>query len=467
MIKEGIVSLHKKFKTHKLKCSEVVEDVLFTIKQSPLNSYITVFEEWSKNRAQQIDREKKFPHLLTGIPIAIKDNICVKNYPTTCGSLILKNFIPPYNATAVEKLLKVGAIIIGKTNLDEFAMGSSTETSCFGPTHNPISYDYTAGGSSGGSASSVANCETIVALGTDTGGSVRQPASFCGVVGLKPTYGRVSRYGLVAYASSLDQIGIIARKVEDCAIVLEVIAGRDEKDSTSSEVKVERYFNQLKFGVKGVKVGLPKEYFEECAEEGVKELVLDGVRLLEKEGAKIKEISLPYTKYAIPIYYLIATAEASANLARYDGVKYGYKVEERDIKTMYKKVRGKGFGEEVKRRIMLGTFGLKAGYFEEYYLQAVKARNVIIKEFGQAFEEVDVIITPIYPTKVFKLGEKISNPLELYLSDIFTVTINLAGLPAIALKCGEIDGLPVGFQVVGRRFDESRVLRVAYTYEKL
>jgi aspartyl-tRNA(Asn)/glutamyl-tRNA(Gln) amidotransferase subunit A len=272
---------------------------------------------------------------------------------------------------------------------------------------------------------------------------------------------------LVAYASSLDQIGVIGRKVEDCAIVLETIAGRDEKDSTSTEVKVERYFHQLKFGVKGIKLGLPKEYFEECMEKRVSELVLEGVRLLEKEGAEIREISLPYTKYAVAIYYLIATAEASANLARYDGIKYGYRVKEKDIKKMYEKVRGKGFGEEVKRRIMLGAFALKAGYFDEYYLKAVKARNVIIKEFEEAFEKVDVIITPIYPTKVFKLGEKISNPLELYLSDIFTVTINLAGLPAIAIKCGEIGRLPVGLQVVGSRFAENKVLRVAYTYEKL
>ncbi|MDI6840915.1 MAG: Asp-tRNA(Asn)/Glu-tRNA(Gln) amidotransferase subunit GatA [bacterium] len=470
LLNQSISFIHQRLKNREISCLELVESIFDRIHKSTLNSYITLFETSSKKRANELDKKGEFNEYLTGIPIAIKDNICIKGYPTTCGSHILKDFIPPYNATVVEKLDKLGAIFIGKTNLDEFAMGSSTENSAFGPTLNPNNPKYVPGGSSGGSAASVAACESICALGSDTGGSIRQPASFCGVVGLKPTYGLVSRYGLVAFASSLDQIGPITHCVEDSAILLDAIAGYDEKDSTSSYTELPYYFNHLNPDVKSIKFGLPDEYFNEGIDSGVKQMVLASANILEGLGAHLYNVSLPYTQYAIPTYYLIATAEASANLARYDGVRYGYrnakcKMQNAKLKDLYKGTRSEGFGDEVKRRIMLGTFGLQSGYYDEYYLKARKVRWLIAQDFDNIFKKVDILLTPTSPTPPFKLGERIRDPLQMCLSDILTVSVNLAGLPAISIPCGRLSGLPIGLQLIGKRFDEQTILNVAYAYE--
>jgi len=404
---------------------------------------------------------------LRGIPIAIKDVLCTAGVPTTCGSHILEDFIPPYDATAVARLKAAGAIILGKTNTDEFAMGSSTENSAFFPTHNPWDLSRVPGGSSGGSAAAVAAGECLGALGTDTGGSVRQPAALCGVVGLKPTYGRVSRYGLVAFASSLDQVGVLTKDVTDAAILLGVIAGHDPMDSTSVDRPVPDYTAALTGDIRGMRVGVPREYFIEGMQPEVEEAVRAAVDRLADLGAEVVEVSLPHTDYALPVYYLIAPAEASANLARYDGVRYGLRVQGADLEATYKATRGRGFGPEVKRRIMLGTYALSAGYYDAYYLKAQKVRTLIKEDFDRAFERVDVIVAPTTPTTAFRIGEKVDDPLQMYLSDVFTLSMNLAGICGLSLPCGfDQRGLPIGMQVIGPAFGEETVLRVAYAYEQ-
>ncbi|OGX42451.1 MAG: aspartyl/glutamyl-tRNA amidotransferase subunit A [Omnitrophica WOR_2 bacterium RIFCSPLOWO2_12_FULL_46_30] len=414
-----------------------------------------------------------------GLPIAIKDNICIKNRPATCASRILEGFKPPYDATVIQKLKNAGFSIYGQTNMDEFAFGSSCENSCYFPTRNPWNLECVPGGSSGGSAAAVACGEAIWALGSDTGGSIRQPASFCGVVGLKPTYGRVSRYGLIAFASSLDQIGPFTRDIEDCSVLLKVIAGHDPKDSTSANLPVPDFLLSLGKDIKGIKIAVPKEYFslsENMALEGitqeVNQAIGEAIEQLKKLGAKVQEVSLPHTEYAVSVYYILATAEASSNLARFDGVQYGLRAgagsaEGADnLIQMYKRTRQAGFGSEAKRRIMLGTYVLSHGYYEAYYLRALKVRALIANDFANVFKDFDCIITPTSPTPAFKLGEKIQNPLAMYLSDIYTISINLAGLPALSIPCGfSSGGLPIGLQIIARSFDEEMLFRVAHCYE--
>jgi aspartyl-tRNA(Asn)/glutamyl-tRNA(Gln) amidotransferase subunit A len=406
------------------------------------------------------------------IPIAIKDNICIKGMLTTCASRILDGFRPPYDATVVTKLKQSGAIVLGHANMDEFAFGSSTESSFFGLTRNPWNLDCVPGGSSGGSAAAVASHEAVWALGSDTGGSIRQPASFCGVVGVKPTYGLVSRYGLVAFASSLDQIGPITKDVEDAALLLSVIAGHDVRDSTSADVPSLDYAKVLVNDVKGLKLAIPKEYFVEGMDVEVKESILEAIELLKSRGASFKEISMPHTEYAVATYYILATAEASSNLARFDGVEYGLRClpqEQRrtPIMDLYEETRNHGFGQEAKRRIMLGTYALSSGYYDAYYLRAQKVRTLIKKDFDEAFQEFDAIITPTSPTTAFKINERTSDPLAMYLSDIYTISANLAGVPAMSIPCGfSKDGLPIGLQIMAKSFDESMMLRVAYSYEQ-
>ena len=440
-----------------------------------VKAYLTLTPELALEQAEQADhrigawRAGQVGNLdpLTGIPLAIKDVICVAGVPTTCGSEILEDFIPPYDATVIEHLRQKGAVILGKTNMDEFAMGSSTENSAFFPTHNPWDLSRVPGGSSGGSAAATAADECLGALGSDTGGSVRQPAAFCGVVGLKPTYGRVSRYGLVAFASSLDQIGPFGKDVTDCAILLQAIAHYDPRDSTSVDASTPDYIQSLVPDIRGVKVGVPKEYFVEGMEPGVETAVRAAIDKLAELGAEVDEVSLPHTEYSLPAYYLIAPAEASANLARYDGVKYGYShPKAEDVWDAYRQTRQNGFGPEVKRRIMLGTYALSAGYYDAYYLKAQKVRTLIKQDFDQAFERFDVLVAPTSPTVAFKLGEKVDDPLQMYLSDIFTLSLNLAGLCGISIPCGFADGLPVGLQIMGPAFGEETVLRVAYAYEQ-
>jgi len=404
---------------------------------------------------------------VTGIPIAIKDNICTKNIFTTCASKILYNFRPPYESTVTSRLLKDRYILVGKTNMDEFAMGSSTENSGFHITKNPWNLECVPGGSSGGSAAAVSADECIAALGSDTGGSIRQPASFCGVVGLKPTYGMVSRFGLVAFASSLDQIGPITKCVADSAILMNVIAGHDPMDSTSVPLDKIDFTESLGRDVKGFRIGIPREYFIEGMDKDVEERVREAISQLEALGCIPVEISLPHTEYAVATYYIVATSEASSNLARYDGVKYGLRVEGKDLLDMYMKTRSRGFGAEVKRRIMLGTYSLSAGYYDAYYKKALQVRNLIRKDFESAFKEVDFIVTPTSPSPAFKIGEKVEDPLQMYLSDIFTISVNLAGLPAISIPCGfSLKGLPIGFQIIGKPFDEKGMLQLAYAYEQ-
>lgn len=402
------------------------------------------------------------------LPIALKDNICTQGLNTQCCSRILEGFRPPYNATVVAKLKKEAIGIFPlKTNMDEFAFGSSTENSFFGPTHNPWDLERVPGGSSGGSAAAVSADEAIWALGSDTGGSIRQPASFCGVVGLKPTYGRVSRFGLIAFASSLDQIGPITKDVSDCALLLNIISGYDPKDSTSVNIEVPDYTKSLTADARGIKVGTPKEYFVEGMDQEVKDIIAEAINKLNALGAVSREISLPHTEYAVPVYYIIATAEASSNLARFDGVQYGFRAQAGDLLEMYKLTRGQGFGQEAKRRIILGTFALSHGYFDAYYLRAQKARTLIKEDFDRAFNEVDVIVTPTSPTPAFKIGERADNPLKMYLSDIYTISVNLAGIPAISIPCGFTKkGLPVGLQILAKPFNEEMILRLAHAYEQ-
>ena len=436
-----------------------------------VKAYLTLTPEEALAQARAADERRAAGEdtPLLGIPLAIKDVLCTQGIPTTCGSRILENFVPPYDGTAVARLKAAGAIILGKTNVDEFAMGSSTENSAFFTTHNPWDLSRVPGGSSGGSGAAVAADECLGALGTDTGGSVRQPAAFCGVVGLKPTYGRVSRYGLVAFASSLDQIGVLTKNVTDAALLLGVIAGHDPRDSTSMDVPVPDYNGGLQDNneLEGTRVGVPKEYFIEGMQPEVEMAARAAVDQLAGLGAEIIEVSLPHTDYALPVYYLIAPAEASANLARYDGVRYGLRVDGDGLIGMYKASRGHGFGPEVKRRIMLGTYALSAGYYDAYYLKAQKARTLIKADFDAAFEQVEVIVAPTSPTTAFRIGEKTDDPLQMYLSDVFTLSMNLAGICGLSLPCGfDTDGLPIGMQVMGPAFGEEAVLRVAHAYEQ-
>ncbi len=451
---------------------EVLDDTYGRIDkvEDKLSSYITLTREKAYKDAEIIDKVisegEKLPDL-AGIPMALKDNMCTEGVETTCASKILKSFKPPYNAEVYSRLLIEGSVMVGKTNMDEFAMGSSTENSSVRATKNPWDTERVPGGSSGGSAAAVAAGEAYFSLGSDTGGSIRQPAALCGVVGIKPTYGLVSRYGLVAFASSFDQIGPITRDVEDCALVMNCITGYDPKDSTSVNVPKQDYRSALVNDVKGFKIGLPKEYFEEGIDSEIKKIVLDQVKVLEDLGAQVEEISLPYSRYALPVYYIAASAEASSNLARFDGVRYGTRPEEYDgLMDLYVKTRSNGFGAEVKRRIMLGSYALSTGYYDEYYKKALQVRTLIKQDFDRAFEKYDVIISPTAPNTAFKIGEKTSDPLSMYMSDICTVPVNIAGNTALSIPCGLKDGLPVGMQIIGRPLDEKSILRVAYTYEK-
>lgn len=439
--------------------------------EGKVNAYLLLTEEEAFRQADQVDRKIVKGEIvgdLAGIPLGLKDILCTKGIRTTCASKILGNYIPFYDGTVIQKLKEKEAIFLGKLNMDEFAMGSSTENSGFQVTHNPWDLKRIPGGSSGGSAAAVAADECIAALGTDTGGSIRQPAACCGVVGLKPTYGRVSRYGLVAFASSLDQIGPITKDVEDSAILMNAISGYDPHDSTSVNVEVPNYKLSLKRDVRGVRIGVPDEYFIEGMGPEVEQAIQEAIDFFRKWGAEIQRISLPHTKYAVAVYYIIATAEASSNLARYDGVKYGLRSKGyRDLMEMYTQTRAKGFGEEVKRRIILGTYVLSAGYYEAYYRKASQVRTLMRRDFEEAFQRVDVILAPTAPTPAFRMGEKTDDPLQMYLSDIHTIPVNLAGIPAISIPCGfSHDGLPIGLQLMGRHFDEEMLLRVAYTFEQ-
>nr|MBI2904031.1 Asp-tRNA(Asn)/Glu-tRNA(Gln) amidotransferase subunit GatA [Chloroflexota bacterium] len=442
-----------------------------------LNAFLTVTGEWALELARQADAriQSGAASPLTGIPLAIKDVICVQGVPATAGSLILKGYRPPYHATVIEKLLAAGVVILGKTNTDEFAMGSSTENSAYGVTHNPWDPARVPGGSSGGSAAAVAAGLAFGALGSDTGGSVRQPAAFCGVVGLKPSYGRVSRYGLIAFASSLDQIGVFARTAEDAALLLGAIAGHDPRDGTSMPAPVPDYAAQLHSGgspvagqsLRGLRVGLPKEYFVSGVEADVSAAVSAAVKVLEGLGAQVREVSLPHTEQALSVYYIIAPAEASANLARFDGVRYGARADAPALWDEYRQTRGAGFGAEVKRRIMLGTYALSTGYYDAYYLQAQKVRTLIKGDFDSAFDDVDVIACPTSPTTAFKIGEKADDPLAMYLADVFTLPANLAGIAGVSVNCGfDRAGLPVGLQLLGPAFTEDRLLRVAHVFQQ-
>lgn len=468
-----IQELSESLKKGEITSRELTEAYLERIEEvdPKVGAYITVTRDEALKGAEAADgalKEGATATPLTGVPIAVKDIFCTKGIRTTCASKILEGFVPPYDATVVRKLRDAGAVILGKVNMDEFAMGSSTENSAFFTTRNPWDTERVPGGSSGGSAAAVSASECAASVGTDTGGSIRQPAACCGVVGLKPTYGRVSRYGMIAFASSLDQGGPVTKDVTDAALLLNTIAGHDPLDTTSMDAPVPDYTGGLKDGVKGLRVGIPKEYFIEGIDKEVEWAVREAIGVLEGAGAELVEITLPHTEYAVSVYYLVATAEASSNLARYDGVKYGLRVEETEgLMDMYKKTRDRGFGPEVKRRIMLGTYSLSSGYYDAYYKKASQVRTLIKKDFDEAFKLCDVIATPTSPTPAFKLGEKLADPLTMYLSDIFTISCNLAGIPGISLPCGLTGGgLPVGLQILGRPLGEATVLRAAYTYEQ-
>lgn len=468
------LELSTKIKAGEVSVEEVVKKQLEIIKSEDekYNCYITVWEEAAIARAKEvqklIDEGKLADSSLAGVPIAIKDNICTKGELTTCASKMLSNFKPPYNAEVIERLEAAGAVIIGKANMDEFAMGSTTETSYYGPTKNPRGLEYVPGGSSGGAAAAVAAREAVIALGSDTGGSVRQPCSFSGVTGIKPTYGTVSRYGLIAYASSLDQIGPIANSVADCASVLEVIAGHDAKDSTSVPTQSYQYTKALVDDVKGKKIGIPRGYIGKGLDEEVKASILAAAKVLEEKGAIVEEFDLDIVDLAIPVYYVLASAEASSNLSRYDGVKYGYRTPDFEgLGDLYKKTRSEGFGQEVKRRMMIGAFVLSSGYYDAYYNKALRVKALIKEGFDKAFEKYDVILGPTAPTTALKIGENLSDPLKMYLGDIYTVSVNLAGLPAISLPCGEDSkGMPIGLQLIGKPFGEADIIQVAYSYEQ-
>jgi aspartyl-tRNA(Asn)/glutamyl-tRNA(Gln) amidotransferase subunit A len=468
-----IHELHDMLRRGETSSEAVTDSVLGRIRSvdGKVRAYITVTEDVARAQAKEADRRIKAGDAsspLLGIPVAVKDNMCTEGIRTTCASKILGNFVPPYDATVVARLKQSGYVLCGKPNMDEFAMGSSTENSGFFITKNPWDLERIPGGSSGGSAAAVAAGECIGALGSDTGGSIRQPAACCGVVGLKPTYGRVSRYGLVAFASSLDQIGPITKDVTDSALLMNVVSGHDGKDSTSANIPAPDFTRALKRDVKGMKIGLPKEYFIEGMDPEVEKTIREAVKTLEGLGAKVVDVSLPHTDYAVATYYILATSEASSNLARYDGVKYGHRTASpKDLMDLYMKTRDEGFGAEVKRRIMLGTYALSAGYYEAYYKKGQQVRTLIKRDFEEAFKAVDVIATPTAPTAAFKIGEKTTDPLQMYLSDIFTISVNLAGIPGISLPCGFTSlNLPVGLQLLGRHFDEESILHAAFAYEQ-
>ena len=468
------VELGKKIKSGEVRVVDAVNAAFDQIEavEKDINSYVTVYKkEEVLEKAEHIQKlidEGQLTGPLAGVPVAIKDNMCTRDKLTTCSSKILGNFYPTYSAEAVINLEKAGAVIIGKTNMDEFAMGSTTETSFYGPTKNPWNKEHVPGGSSGGSCAAVAAEECSYALGSDTGGSIRQPSSFCGVTGIKPTYGTVSRYGLIAYGSSLDQIGPVAKDVTDCATILETIASYDSKDSTSVKRDDYNFTEALVEDVKGLKIGIPKDYFGEGLEPEVKKAILKAVDVLKDKGAIVEEFDLSLVEYAIPAYYVIASAEASSNLSRFDGVKYGYRTEEYNgLHNMYKKTRSEGFGEEVKRRIMLGSFVLSSGYYDAYYLKALRTKALIKKAFDEAFAKYDVIIGPAAPTTAPKLGDSLSDPIKMYLGDIYTISVNLAGLPGISVTCGQdSNGLPIGMQIIGDCFKEKNIIRAAYTFEQ-
>lgn len=467
------VELAAAIKNKEVTVKEATEAVLDQIEksESTYHCYVTVDKEGALRKAEEVQKKIDAGELtgpLAGVPVAIKDNMCTEGLLTTCSSRILGNFVPTFSAEAVLNLQKAGAVILGKTNMDEFAMGSTTETSAFGETKNPWNPEHVPGGSSGGSAAAVAARECFYALGSDTGGSIRQPASFCGVVGLKPTYGTVSRYGLIAYGSSLDQIGPLCKDVTDCATIMEVIASHDPKDSTSVKRDDTDFTSALVDDVKGMKIGIPRDYFGEGLDPEVKAAVLKAAGVLKEKGAIVEEFDLSLVEYAIPTYYAIAAAEASSNLERFDGIKYGYRTEEYSgLHNMYKKSRSEGFGPEVKRRIMLGSFVLSSGYYDAYYLKALRVKALIKKAFDEAFAKYDVILGPVAPTTAPKLGESLSDPIKMYLGDIYTISINLAGLPGLSMPCGtDSKGLPIGVQLIGDCFKEKNLIRAAYTYEK-
>ena len=467
------VELGKKIQNKEVTVRECVEAAHAQIEDvdTKINSFVTVDREGVLKKADDIQARIDAGELtgpLAGVPVAIKDNMCTEGMLTTCSSKILYNFVPTYTSEAVLNLEKAGAVIIGKTNMDEFAMGSTTETSAFGPTKNPWNTEHVPGGSSGGSCTAVSAEEVPYALGSDTGGSIRQPSSFCGVVGIKPTYGTVSRYGLIAYGSSLDQIGPVAKDVTDCATILETIASYDPKDSTSVKRDSYDFTSALVDDVKGLRIGIPKDYFGEGLDAEVKEAVLKVAKVLEEKGAIVEEFDLSLVEYAIPAYYVIASAEASSNLARFDGVKYGYRTEEYEgLHNMYKKSRSEGFGPEVKRRIMLGSFVLSSGYYDAYYLKALRTKALIKEAFDKAFEKYDVILGPAAPTTAPKLGESLSDPIKMYLGDIYTISVNLAGLPGLSMPCGiDSKGMPIGVQMIGDCFKENNIIRAAYAFEQ-
>ena len=467
------VELGKKIKNKEITVKECVEAALAQIDavEGQIHSFVTMDREGALKKAEEVHAKIDSVELtgpLAGVPVAIKDNMCTEGLLTTCSSKILYNFVPTYTSEAVLNLEKAGAVIIGKTNMDEFAMGSTTETSAFGPTKNPWNTDHVPGGSSGGSCTAVAAEEVPYALGSDTGGSIRQPSSFCGVVGIKPTYGTVSRYGLIAYGSSLDQIGPVAKDVTDCATILEVIASYDPKDSTSVQREEYDFTSALVDDVKGLRIGIPRDYFGEGLDEEVKTAVLGAAKALEEKGAIVEEFDLSLVEYAIPAYYVIASAEASSNLARFDGVKYGYRTEAYEgLHNMYKKSRSEGFGPEVKRRIMLGSFVLSSGYYDAYYLKALRTKALIKQPFDKAFEKYDVILGPAAPTTAPKLGDSLSDPIKMYLGDIYTISVNLAGLPGLSMPCGiDSKGLPIGVQMIGDCFKEKNIIRAAFAFEQ-
>ncbi len=467
------VELGKKIKAKEITVAEAVKASLEQMKklEPTVHAYVTVDEEGALKRAEEVQKlidDGTLTGPLAGVPVAIKDNMCTKDLLTTCSSKILYNFVPTYSAEAVINLEKAGAVILGKTNMDEFAMGSTTETSAYGVTRNPWDPEHVPGGSSGGSCAAVAAEECFFALGSDTGGSIRQPSSFCGVTGIKPTYGTVSRYGLIAYGSSLDQIGPIAKDVTDCATVLEAISSYDKKDSTSIPRTDLDFTSALVDDVKGMRIGIPRDYLGEGLDEEVKDAILKAAKVLEEKGAIVEEFDLGLVKYAIPAYYVIASAEASSNLSRFDGVKYGLRAKEYEgLHEMYKKSRSEGFGEEVKRRIMLGSFVLSSGYYDAYYLKALRTKALIKKEFDKAFEKYDVILGPAAPSTAPKLGESLSDPLKMYLGDIYTISVNLAGLPGMTVPCGKDSaGLPIGLQLIGDCFQEKKIIRAGYAFEQ-
>ena len=467
------LELGKKIQAKEVSAVEAAKEALGQIKKldGSLNCFVTVEEDSVLKKAEEVQKKIDAGELagpLAGVPVAIKDNMCTEGVRTTCSSRMLENFVPTYTAEAVKNLEQAGVVVIGKTNMDEFAMGSTTETSYFGPTRNPWAPEHVPGGSSGGSCAAVAAEECSFALGSDTGGSIRQPSSFCGVTGLKPTYGTVSRYGLIAYGSSLDQIGPVGKDAADCAAVLEAIASHDPKDSTSMKRDSYDFLSALDEGVRGLRIGIPRDYFGDGLDEEVKSHILEAAKVLESKGAVLEEFDLSLVEYAIPAYYVIASAEASSNLARFDGVKYGYRTPEYEgLHNMYKKSRSEGFGAEVKRRIMLGSFVLSSGYYDAYYLKALKTKALIRQAFDRAFEKYDVILGPAAPGTAPKLGESLSDPLKMYLGDIYTVSVNLAGLPGITVPCGtDGKGLPIGMQLIGDCFQERKILRAAHAYEQ-